>query len=151
MIARYIAAYSPLHHFLATRHSKSLSILSYDVWSCLSQFDIQRCQFLVMTFRVTIVFHNHSIQSHHILFSLAFRVVSLVWCLKPLFVFSSTFKTTSLVWHSESLFFLVQHSKPSCLSFVRCSKSHLQFGIQSQIYSLAFRVVYLVWHSEPWF
>ena len=41
VVARYIEAYFPLHHFLAAQRSELPSIISFDVQSHPSQFDVQ--------------------------------------------------------------------------------------------------------------
>ena len=71
------------HHLFTTRHSKPPYLFSYDIQSCPSQFDIQRCQFSIMAFRV------------FIFFNLAFRAIpSQSGCSEPPFLFSLAFRVT---------------------------------------------------------
>ena len=110
------------------QHSEPSSLLNYDVQSRLSQFDIQRCQFLVMTFRA------------FIFFSLTFRVTYLVQRLESLSLHSLTFRAftffklvfrvVSPTWRSESL---------SLLSYGVQGLHLLQYGVQSHISNLGLR------------
>ena len=119
------------HHLLITRHSEPSSLLSNDVQSRLSQFNIQRCQFSVMVFKV------------FIFFSSAFRVA-----------------IYSQLRHLESSF-SVRHSESSFLVLAFRAVRSSQFGLQSRISSLAFKAtisfqfsiqshhIFSVWRSKP--
>ncbi|RVW44232.1 hypothetical protein CK203_089473 [Vitis vinifera] len=102
------------------------------------------------------------------LFRLAFRDTSLVWHSESHLQFGVQSRHLSLVRHSDPscLFFiyrishlafravfLVWHSEPSFVSnsTFKAIMSHLQFGIQSHIFSLAFRATFSIWRSESHF
>ena len=151
------------------RGSEPSLLLTYDIQSCLSQFNIQRCQFSIMVFKA------------FIFFSLAFRAASLAWHseLLSLIVWRSE-PHLQLVVQSHQLFTAWRSEPPSVLSFgvqshhlltTRHSEpssilsydiqSHLsQFDIQSQypflimafrafiFFSLMFRATSPTWRSE---
>ena len=132
------------------RGSEPSLLLTYDIQSCLSQFNIQRCQFSIMVFKA------------FIFFSLAFRAASLAWHSELL---------SLIVWRSEPpsvLSFGVQshhllttrHSEPSSLLSYDIQSHLSQFDIQSQypflimafrafiFFSLMFRATSPTWRSE---
>ena len=147
------------HHLLIARHLEPSSLLNYDVQSRLSQFDIQRCQSSVMVFRPFIFFSlafkaaissQLGFQSH--VFSLAFRVVSLVWhiepscissvwCLEPPFYHNRAFISTFSAFRAT---FLTFRAINSIWAF---KASSLVFNVIS-FFSSAFRAMPLVRHSE---
>ena len=132
-------------------HLEPSSLLSYDVQSCLSQFDIQRYQFLVMAFKAFIFFNlafktasparrsespsflSLGVQSHHVFLQLGVlsHHLFLVQHSESLSLYSLTFKAF--------IFF--------SLAFITPISS--QFGLQSHVFSLAFRVTSPVWRSKP--
>ena len=72
VVARYIEAYFPLHHFLAAQRLELPSILSFDIQSRLSQFNVQ---------------------SHHSQFNVQSHP-SQFWRSEPPFLFSLAFRAT---------------------------------------------------------
>ena len=72
VVARYIEAYFPLHHFLAAQRSELPSILSFDIQSRPSQFNVQ---------------------SHHSQFNVQSHP-SQFWRSEPPFLFSLAFRAT---------------------------------------------------------
>ena len=115
------------------------------------QFGIQSRIFILaescifnQAFKVVVHF-QFDIQSHHISFNLAFRVVASVWLSKLYFQFDIQSYCLFLVRHSESL----------CLSFIWHSEPHLQFSVQSCWWFLVRHskpsCLSSIWHSEPLF
>ena len=160
--ARYIGAYFPSHHFLATRRSELPSILNYEVQSRPSQFGVQsHYLFSVSRFRA------------QFLFSLAFRatVPSQLRCSEPPYLLSYDVQScpsqfgvqshylfsvsafgaaiSSQLRHSES-FFIVWLSEPPSLfslalkatvpSQLRCSESSFTVWCSEPLSLLSFGV-----------
>ncbi|RVW41405.1 hypothetical protein CK203_095204 [Vitis vinifera] len=138
------------------RRLEPSSLLSYDVQSRLSQFDIQRCQFSVMAFRATISLQL-GVQSHHrfsvtmfkvVILSLTFRDSRIsnfgvqshypfsVMAFRGFIFFSMAFRATSPTWGSEP---------PSLLSLG--VQSHHFFSVwrseSLSLHSLTFRAIIL--------
>ncbi|KAL6316752.1 hypothetical protein AAG906_020436 [Vitis piasezkii] len=163
VVAHYIGAYFRPYHFLTDRPSKPpspstrrlepSSLLSYDVQSRLSQFDIKRCKFSVMAHHIFLVCAfiatislQVDVQSHHRFSVTMFRVVFLsltfrdsylqlgvqshypssVMAFRGFIFFSMAFRAASLTWRSKP---------PSLLSLGVQSHISFQFGVQTIILS----------------